>query len=107
MYETDSLVATAEDLGKHSSNAYSTVYDPDSEETLVQTVLEALENASEGSAEEMSVCLYDVIDPDALNDLFDPTHNGPSRDVGRVSFSVGEFALDVHASGHVFVRQTS
>lgn len=107
MQDTDSLVATAVDLGKHSPNVYQAFHDADGDETLVRTVLEALEEASERPADEMSVRLYDAIDPDALNDLFQPTRNGPSRDEGRISFTVGEFAVDVHAGGHVFVRRTN
>jgi hypothetical protein len=107
MHDTDSLVATAVDLGAYSPNASRAFHDPDGDEPLAHTVLEALEKASEQPADEMSVRLYDAIDPDALNDLFDPTRSGPSRDTGRVSFTVGEFAVDVHATGHVFVQRTS
>ena len=105
MHETDSLVATAVDLEAYSSDVSRAFHDPNGDETLVHTVLEALEEASEQPADEMSVRLYDAVDPDALNDVFEPTQGGLSRDVGRVSFTIGEFAVDVHANGHVFVRR--
>lgn len=107
MHDTDSLVATAIDLGNHTPNVAQARYDSEDDGTLVQVVLGALDEASDQPVDELSVRLYDAIDPDALNDLFDPTRTGPSRDHGRVSFGVGEFAVDVHATGHVFVRRTS
>lgn len=106
MDNTDSLVATAIDLGNHTPNVAQARYDSEDNGTLVQAVLEALDEASDQPADELSVRLYDAIDPDALNDLFKPTRTGPPRDHGRVSFSVGEFVVDVHATGNVFVRRT-
>ena len=107
MHDTESLVATAIDLGNHTPNVAQARYDSEGDRTLVQTVLEALDEASDRPVDELNVCLYDAIDPDALNDLFESTRTGPSRDHGRVSFRVGEFAVDVHAAGHVFVRRTN
>jgi hypothetical protein len=46
------------------------------------------------------------VDPDALNDVFRPTPRGDGRNEGRVAFTLGEFAIDLHANGHVFVRRT-
>lgn len=106
MHDTDALVETAIDLGKNSPNVYAAFYDPDSDETLVETILEAVQDATEDD-DEVSGCLYDAIDPDALNALFEPTRNGPDRDEGRVAFRLGGFAVDVHASGHVFIRRMS
>ncbi|MFC4450712.1 HalOD1 output domain-containing protein [Halorussus aquaticus] len=107
MHDTESSVATATEPGNHSPNVSQAFYDPDGDATLVQTVLDALADASERPSDELTVRLYDVVDPDALNDLFRPTRNGPPRDIGRVSFSVEEFAVDVHADGRVFVRRTN
>ncbi len=104
MHEPESLVATAVDLGNSSPNVSHSYYDPVDGGSLAETILETLEAASDRPATEMNVRLYDAIDPDALDDLFEPTRAGSNRDEGRVSFSIAEFAVDVHASGHVFVR---
>jgi hypothetical protein len=103
MDDPDSPTATITGLG--TQNVCRAFHDPDGDETLVQTVMGPLEEASERPVDEADVCLYDAIDPDALNALFEPTRNGPSRDGGRVSFTVGEFAVDVHGSGNVFVHR--
>lgn len=104
-HEPNSPVDVASAPGEDSSNVHQTVHDSEDDGTLVKTVLEALENASGLPIDEMSVRLYDSIDPDALDAIFAPTRNGPGRDRGYVSFSVGEFAVTVHADGRVFVRQ--
>ena len=103
-HESDSPVDVADALGKHSSNVHQAYHDSEGDATLVQTVLEAIESASGRPADETSVCLYDSIDPDALEAIFEPTRNGSQRDRGQVSFSVGEFAVTVRADGRVFVR---
>jgi len=107
MHESDSPAATAVDLDDYSQTVHSAFNDPEDDEPLVQTVLDALAEASDRPVDELSVRLYDVVDPDALNDLFRPTRRGPDRDSGRVAFALGEFAVDLHASGYVFVRKTS
>ena len=104
-HESDSPVETAATPGNHSTDVHQSYYDSAGDATVVETVLETLESASGRPADEMSVRLYDTVDPDALNDLFAPTHSGPRRDEGRVSFSVGEYAVTVQACGRVFVRR--
>ncbi|WP_135853488.1 HalOD1 output domain-containing protein [Halorussus salinus] len=106
MHEPDSFTATAVDPGDHSQTVHSAFNDPEDDEPFVQTVLDALAEASDRPVDELSVRLYDVVDPDALNDLFRPTRRGSVRDGGRVAFALGEFAVELHASGHVFVRKT-
>ncbi|UPW01514.1 hypothetical protein M0R88_05260 [Halorussus gelatinilyticus] len=106
MHEPDSLAATAVDLGDRSQTVHSASNDPDDDEPLARTILDALAEASDRPVDELSVRLYDVVDPDALNDLFRPTRSGPARDGGRVAFTLGEFVVELHASGNVFVRKT-
>jgi hypothetical protein len=105
MHEPDSLVATAVDSGDDSGTVHRTFDDCD-DEPLVPTVVDALSEASGRPANELSVRLYDAVDPDALNDVFRPTPRGDGRNEGRVAFTLGEFAIDLHANGHVFVRRT-
>lgn len=106
-HEPDSPATTATATGNRAPTAVRAYHDADGDRTLVETVLDALERASGGPADRSSLRLYDSVDPDALNDLFEPTRKGPDRDAGSVSFSVGEFAVTVEACGHVSVRPTS
>ena len=106
MHDSEPPATTAVEPGNQSSGVSRAFYDPGDDTTLVQTILETLDDAAE-PGEEPTVRLYDAVDPDALEAIFRPTRNGLPRDTGRVSFSVGAFAVDVHASGHVVVRRTT
>lgn len=45
--------------------------------------------------------LFETIDPDALNRLYDPTDGGSNRPDGRVSFRFNDCAVSVYASGTI------
>lgn len=106
MHDTKSMLGTAIDLGKHAPHVAHAHFDPELGERPVRAVLDALAEASCQPVEDLDVRLHDAVDPDALDDLFRPTRTGAVRDGGRVSFAVGEFEVDVHADGHVFVHRT-
>ncbi|WP_158058206.1 HalOD1 output domain-containing protein [Halorussus halophilus] len=46
-----------------------------------------------------SIRLHDHIDPDALDLLFAPRHDGSERDNGRVSFDVDGYHVTIRSSG--------
>ena len=104
--DTDSPMATAAALGKHESNVQQAFYDAGTDDSVSETILEAMEAISGRPAGELGVCLYDSVDPDALNDLLRPTGDRNRRPAGRVKFAVGPYAVTVHADGIVFVRKT-
>ncbi|WP_435177175.1 HalOD1 output domain-containing protein [Halorussus sp. AFM4] len=106
MHDSESPATTAAEPGNQPSGVSRTFYDPEGDASLVQTILEALDDAA-APGEEPTVRLYDAVDPDALEAIFRPTRNGPRRDAGRVSFTVGAFAVDVYADGQVVVRRTA
>ncbi|NHN60506.1 MULTISPECIES: HalOD1 output domain-containing protein [Halorussus] len=106
MHESESPATPVVEPGNQSSGVTRAFHDPEGDATLVQTILEALDDAAD-PGEEPTVRLYDAVDPDALEAIFRPTRNGPRRDAGRVSFSVGAFRVDVHAGGQVLVRRTA
>ncbi|WP_135828232.1 HalOD1 output domain-containing protein [Halorussus halobius] len=47
--------------------------------------------------------LYDVLDPDALDRLFDDRHDGTERPVGRVSFELRGCRVEVRSDSEVIV----
>lgn len=60
--------------------------------------------AAETDAEPLEMePLYDVIDPEGLNALFEPTKCGPTRSAGTVTFRYAGCAVTVHADGGVEV----
>lgn len=79
-----------------SSDAISTTTaGPDSD--LTTTIVETLARLEGTSPLTLDVRLGDVIDPDALEELFEP---GPD-DVGYVVFPLGEYLVAVHSNDEV------
>jgi len=48
--------------------------------------------------------LFDVVDPDALADLFHSPDGGPERDAGAVRFPIGDYEVTVAHDGSVDVE---
>ncbi|EFW90260.1 hypothetical protein ZOD2009_19423 [Haladaptatus paucihalophilus DX253] len=55
-----------------------------------------MDAAGYDDATEFETCLYDVIDPDALDSLFHQRTRG-----GRVEFTIDGFEVRVHSNGTV------
>lgn len=49
--------------------------------------------------------LYDVVDPDALDRLFDGYHDGSARSVGRVTFELRGCRVEVRSDDEVVVYE--
>lgn len=64
---------------------------------LAVTIIEGLATLEETSPLELDVRLSDVIDPDALEDLFDPS----PEDAGHLVFPLGDYLVSVHSNGEV------
>ncbi|MFC5973117.1 HalOD1 output domain-containing protein [Halomarina salina] len=48
--------------------------------------------------------VYDVVDPDALNDLFAPRPDGTPRVEGTISFAYRDYEFVVDSDGEVLVE---
>lgn len=51
---------------------FTAVYEPESEEAPSETVVRAVADARNEQPDEMEACLYDAVDPDALDALVAP-----------------------------------
>ncbi|MDS0478028.1 HalOD1 output domain-containing protein [Natrinema sp. 1APR25-10V2] len=72
-------------------------------QSLTEAVIEAVASASGLDAFEVADefgPLYDVIDPSALDSLFESTR-GTDRTVGSVSFEYGDYRVTVDGTGRV------
>lgn len=49
--------------------------------------------------------LYDRIDPDSLETIFEPANGSTDRNGGRVSFRFDAYSITVHASGTIVVTR--
>jgi len=82
-------------------NVYREIHEWDSSASLTGTVVAALANFKEVESTEMEP-LYEHVDPDALEALFDPTGDGFRTD-GRVSFSIDDNQVTIHSHGEFAV----
>lgn len=88
--------------GEDRQIVYSTSSDRDSSVDLSVAVVEALAEARERTPIEIDRPLYDVVDPDALNQLFT---DGSADVSGRVVFEFGDHEVTVHSDGDILVRR--
>ena len=95
--------------GSHQPLTYTAADD----ESVSEAVIAALRDAagvadSDASADVQSVGtltpLFETIDPDALNALFSPTHNGDTR-TGSVTFTHDGYEVTVTGAGEVTVSR--
>lgn len=49
--------------------------------------------------------LYDHVDPEALDELFEPTRTGTRTALGHTSFTYAGYVVTVHSDGEVVVRR--
>jgi hypothetical protein len=82
---------------------YRTAYDRDRDESISDTVVEALAAVENVEPEHLDVRLYDSIDSDALDELYQTTAERPER--LRVAFTIGTYEVTVADNGQVVVRQ--
>lgn len=82
----------------HESNAWQ------DERMLGTTVVETVAGAAGVTPSEIQTCLYDIIEPDALDALFAPKEGGEDRTDGTVSFSLHGHYVTVSADGVIEVE---
>lgn len=76
------------------------VYEPGDRETVSDAVVRALADARGVDPVDMEIHLYDAIDPDALDALFDARGERTER---RVAFTVGDHRVVVDGARNVYV----
>lgn len=76
------------------------------ESPLSETIPAVVEAIGETNSDEPEL-LYDVIDPSALNALFQPRSDGTSRSNGSVSFEYAGYEIVYETNRHLRLRPLS
>ncbi len=79
-------------------------HDWDGDEPLSSTIVSTVATLSGTDPADLEV-LYDTLDPDALDALFEPRPDNRRRDDGRVWFSLDGYGITVYGDGFVVVRR--
>lgn len=82
---------------------YRAVHDPDGPATLSTTVIHALADSMGVDPTAGRISLYDAVDPDALDAIFRPQHDGTPRTGGHLSFVVSDHQVTVKSDGEVLI----
>jgi hypothetical protein len=82
--------------------AFRTTYDRSSDVALSVVVVDAVKAVLDESPATVGT-LYDVIDPDALDSLFEPKADGTPRAGGTVEFTLADCEVTVRGDGDVIV----
>jgi hypothetical protein len=83
---------------------YRASHDPDGPATLSTTVIHALADCLGLDVTEGRISLYDAVDPDALDALFRPRHDGTPRAGGTLSFVVDGHHVTVRGDGEILIE---
>lgn len=74
---------------------------------LSETVINAVADAKGVETIELETRLYDIIDPDALENIFKEKTDGTARTNGRIVFSMCGCEVIVYSDGQVVVTPPS
>lgn len=88
------------------SNTYRVSHDWTSTKSLSTVIASVLEEVTSTSTDRLTP-LYDSIDPDALDEVFQTDSNGEPRTDGWVRFPYDVYEVTVHASGDIAITETS
>ncbi len=83
---------------------YRAIHDPADPATLSTTVVHALADCLGFDVTDSRISLYDAVDPDALDTLFRPRHDGSPRSGGTLSFVVADHYVTVDSSGEILIE---
>ena len=78
-------------------------HDPDSPAKLSTTVVHALADAMSRDVTDIGFSLYDSVDPDALDQIFDPKTDGTLRPPGHIAFTVQGYRITVYSWGPIVI----
>lgn len=87
-----------------AGNRVEREYEWETVQSVGVLVVEAVAELSETPHMELEQ-LYTRVDTDALDTLFRPVADGPSRTGGKVEFPFDDYFVSVHADGRIVVEQ--
>ncbi|ELY83141.1 HalOD1 output domain-containing protein [Natrinema altunense] len=87
-----------------SPSLYRATHDPNGSATLSTTVVHALADCLGVDATDSRLSLYDAVDPDALNQLFRPRHDGTSRTGGVLTVVVEGHHVTIRGTGEILIE---
>lgn len=85
-------------------SVYRVFHDPDGPARLSTTAAHALADCLGIDVSDGRVLLYDAVDPDALDRLFRPRHDGRARHGSSLSFTVRDHYVTITSDGEIVIE---
>jgi hypothetical protein len=82
---------------------YYAFHEPGSPAKRSTTVIHALADAMGRDVSDVSFSLYDSVDPDALDSIFDAKSDGTPRSPGHIAFTVQGYRVTVYSWGPIVI----
>lgn len=86
-------------------NVYTVQHDPNDAESLSTAVVLAVAEAAQLEPQEIHQTIYEVIDPDALDEIFRGDASNDRAADGQISFSLADYQVTVDSGGTITARQ--
>ena len=77
---------------------------PDQEPKPSLRVVERIARAEGTDPAELTPQLHEIVDADALDQLFDPSSRGDAIDRGSITFRYRGYTVTVHADGRIILE---
>ena len=105
MYRNGSQLKTQSSPQQQGQTAqtYFVTHDFDGTAELTTTITHALADVSGHDVRDAEFTLYDHVNPEALNRLFDPSGDGTASLTGHLNFTVKGHQVTVYSDGQVAV----
>ncbi len=81
-------------------------HDWNGNDSLTSTIVSTVADLSETDPTDVER-IYDRIDPESLETLFEPTGTTGSRNTGQVTFQLDAYTITVHATGDIVVARAA
>ncbi len=85
-------------------NAHFVQYDWDDSVSLSTVVIESVSQVAGKAPELLGDPLYNYVDPDALDQLFEPLRGTRQRERGRVAFEFAGYRVTVRGDGGILIN---
>lgn len=102
------MTVTPDDHGRsridHERKTAFVSHDWTGADSLTTTIVSTVAELSGVDATDVER-LYERIDPESLETLFEPTESTGGRNTGQVSFQLDAYTITVHATGDIVVAR--
>lgn len=100
---TDARSGTQQQYSAPETNTYYAQHDFDGPAKLSTTVIHSISEVANVDMTNTESTLFQHVDPDALNDLFQPVGSDAPRTSGQVTLNIWGYGVTVYSDGQIVI----